>query len=135
MLLLYCVFVCVCVIGESCDSAVIARFDLDPVVLHYQPMYYAMGHFSRFLPRGSRRIHGNVTAPTTLDYTTWVRQAEGGPEGAEEVVVVVMNGGDTVLPLSIQAGPRYATLAVPARSWHSLYFDAALLNTVHVESQ
>lgn len=122
-------------VGESCDSAVIARFDLQPVTLHYQPIYYAIGHFSRFLPRGSRRVHSSVSAVTPLTYTTWVREVEGGVSGAEEVVVVVMNGGDSVQQLAVQAGPRYAVVDVPARSWHSLVFDASLLTADYVETQ
>ena len=110
----------------------IARFDLEPVSLHYQPIYYALGHFSRFLPRGSRRIHNNITAPTKLTYTTWIRPSETGPMGSEEVVVVVMNGADTAQQLAVQAGPRYAMLEVPPRSWHSLYFSASLLDAEHV---
>jgi glucosylceramidase len=122
-------------VGESCDAAVIARFDLKPVVLHYQPMYYALGHFSRFLPRGSRRVHHNITAPTKLLYTTWLRQAEAAPMGGEEVVVVVMNGEDTAQQLAVQAGPRYASLEVPPRSWHTLTFPAALLTAEHVDTE
>ena len=114
-------------VGESCDAAVIARFDLKPVSLHYQPMYYAIGHFSRFLPRGSQRVQSNITQPTSLLYTTWVRHAAGGAEGSEEVVVVLMNGGDSAEQLAVRAGPRYALLDVPARSWHTLHFDASLL--------
>ena len=122
-------------VGESCDSAVIARFDLQPVSLHYQPIYYAIGHASRFLPRGSRRIYSNITAPTNLTYTTWVRQAEAGPIGAEEVVVVLMNGEDAPQQLAIQAGPRYAVIEAPPHSWHSLVFPASLLAADNVDTQ
>ena len=115
--------VCAVQVGESCDSAVIARFDLDPVVLHYQPMYWALGHFSRFLPRHSQRVHYQLSNATTLQLTTWVKR-DGA--GQEVVVVVVMNDGDSELPLAVQAGVRYAELIVPAHSMHSLTFPANL---------
>ena len=111
--------------GESCDSAVIARFDLDPVVLHYQPMYWAMGHFSRFLPRHSQRIFHAVSASTQLQLTSWVKVA--ATTGEQLVVVVLMNAEDTAQSLAVKAGPRYANLTVQPHSFHSLTFPAALL--------
>jgi len=110
-------------VGESCDSAVIARFDLSPVVLHYQPMYFALGHFSRFLPRYSQRIHNAISMTTTLQYTTWIK----GTEGNEEIVIILMNDQGTPEMLAVQAGLLYADISVPPHSMHSLTFDASLL--------
>ena len=114
--------------GESCDGAVIARFDADPVYLHYQPMYWALGHFARFLPRHSERVFNSLSNTTTLQLTSWVKKTDTG----DEVVVVLMNDGDKELPLAVQAGVRYASLAVPAHSMHTITFPAALLATVDV---
>ena len=106
----------------------IARFDLDPVVLTYQPMYFALGHFSRFLPRHSQRVFQQLSNTTTpLQLTTWVKMDEA--TGAEEVVVVLMNSGDVDVPFAIRAGVRYANLTVPSHSMHSLTFAAALLSS------
>jgi glucosylceramidase len=120
-------------VGESCDSAVIARFDMTPVQLHYQPMFYAMGHFSRFLPRGSVRLHSELqtaaerTAAATPQLTTWLRNATHDGVRSEEVVVVLMNNDDVEQVLAVQAGKLYANLTVPPHSMHSITFPAALL--------
>lgn len=115
-------------VGESCDGAVIARFDLNPVVLNFQPMYFAMGHFSRFLSRDSQRVHSQLSTNSTLQYTTWIK----GDVDEEIVVIVLMNDENVDQKLSVQAGLSFATIVVPAHSMHSITFPASLLqkNTV-----
>lgn len=117
-------------VGESCDSAVIARFDLEPVTLHYQPMYYAMGHFSRFLPRDSQRVANSISTASKLQYTTFIR----GTEDNEEIVMMLMNNQDVTDTLYIQAGKLFANVTAPAHSMYSLVFPANLLLETIAES-
>lgn len=41
-------------LGNTCDAPLIADADLGTV--HKHPQYFFLGHFSRFMPRGSRRV-------------------------------------------------------------------------------
>ena len=88
-----------------------------------------MGHFSKFLHRGSERLHSEllvsgrpVPAP---QLTTWLRRARRG--GQQEVVVVLMNDGDSEQLLAIKAGDLYANITAAPHSMHSLMFPASLL--------
>jgi hypothetical protein len=94
--------------GESCDAPVIRLMNN---TLHYQPAYYYLGHFSRFLPRNAVRImHQFTDSDSTLEITTWlVHVGTGSPDSGlkesvkrrtqqtgqapsgNEVVVVVLN--------------------------------------------
>ncbi|KAL1422245.1 hypothetical protein MTO96_022126 [Rhipicephalus appendiculatus] len=61
-----------------------------------QPMYYALGHFSKFLPRGSVRIFSRVNEKSdNLLYGAFLT-----PESA--IVVIVINRGDKKLTLKIK---------------------------------
>uniref|UniRef100_L7M0C6 Glucosylceramidase n=1 Tax=Rhipicephalus pulchellus TaxID=72859 RepID=L7M0C6_RHIPC len=61
-----------------------------------QPMYYALGHFSKFLPRGSVRIFSRVTEKSdNLLYGAFLT-----PESA--IVVIVINRGEKRLTLKIK---------------------------------
>ncbi|XP_008937222.1 PREDICTED: glucosylceramidase-like, partial [Merops nubicus] len=67
------------------DSPVIV--DASEGIFYKQPMFYHMGHFSKFIPEGSQRV-GLVASKGSkkvdLEYTAFLR-----PDGA--VVVVVLN--------------------------------------------
>ena len=54
-------------VGESCDSAVIARFDLQPVQLHYQPMFYAVCSSGR--PIGTSHAEAAVASPVRAPHS------------------------------------------------------------------
>ncbi|NXX55468.1 GLCM Glucosylceramidase, partial [Scopus umbretta] len=67
------------------DSPVIVDSSKD--VFYKQPMFYHMGHFSKFIPEGSQRVGlvaSKESKKTDLEYTAFLR-----PDGA--VVVVVLN--------------------------------------------
>ncbi|NWI61420.1 GLCM Glucosylceramidase, partial [Calyptomena viridis] len=67
------------------DSPVIV--DSSEGIFYKQPMFYHLGHFSKFIPEGSQRvglIPSKESKKTDLEYTALVR-----PDGA--VVVVVLN--------------------------------------------
>ncbi|XP_077513151.1 lysosomal acid glucosylceramidase-like [Amblyomma americanum] len=63
-----------------------------------QPMYYALGHFSKFVPRGSVRIDSRLeggTAAAKLEYAAFKT-----PDSA--VVVIVLNKEDSKWTLKIE---------------------------------
>ncbi|KAI6072929.1 Glucosylceramidase [Aix galericulata] len=67
------------------DSPVIV--DSSEGIFYKQPMFYHMGHFSKFIPEGSQRVGlvaSKESKKTDLEYSAFVR-----PDGA--VVVVVLN--------------------------------------------
>lgn len=45
-------------LNNFCDSPIVAREDFTH--FHIQPKYYYMGHFSKFIPPRSQRIHVNI---------------------------------------------------------------------------
>ncbi|NXG69995.1 GLCM Glucosylceramidase, partial [Baryphthengus martii] len=67
------------------DSPIIVDSSKD--IFYKQPMFYHMGHFSKFIPEGSQRVGlvaSKESKKTDLEYTAFLR-----PDGA--VVVVVLN--------------------------------------------
>lgn len=62
------------------------------------PEYYALGHVSRFVARGARRIASNSSSEELLSV------AFAGEEGAR--TLVVFNAGDEVARFSVKAGAR-----------------------------
>ena len=105
-----------------------------------------MGHFARFLPEGSIRIGLQFTggAPT-LEWTaflvyvgngakeSWTRrvaheraESTGVAVSGSEVVLILFNPTDSAQSLTVQAGQMYVQVKVPAHSFHSAQFDAAI---------
>ncbi|XP_037509141.1 lysosomal acid glucosylceramidase-like [Rhipicephalus sanguineus] len=87
-------------VGNYVDSPIIVNATAEE--FYKQPMYYAMGHFSKFIPRGSIRIFSSMEQNDILDifgkeleHTAFLR-----PDSA--VVVVVLNRGDRHVKLKIK---------------------------------
>lgn len=82
------------------DSPIIVNISSQE--FYKQPMYYALGHFSKFVPRGSVRIdsqlkqaHSGVRASTTIEYAAFKT-----PKSS--VVVIVLNKDDKKHTLKIK---------------------------------
>ncbi|XP_063832884.1 lysosomal acid glucosylceramidase-like [Ostrinia nubilalis] len=76
-----------------------------------QPMYYAMGHFSKFVPRGSRRIKSTEKKSllsSSLDNVAFITPYN-------TVVVVVYNGGGQ-RDICIKLGKTKATVSLASKS-------------------
>lgn len=69
-------------LGNECDAPIIGNTKSQ--TLHYQPSYYAIGHFSRFLPRDSVRVAAHVTGNDAMEVTAWRT-----PKG--DIVVITIN--------------------------------------------
>jgi glucosylceramidase len=52
-------------VDNVCDAAIIV--DKDAGEFHYHPQFYFLGHFSKFIPRGSRYLETTVTGSRTYD--------------------------------------------------------------------
>lgn len=92
-------------VGNFCDAPIIA--DTVNQVLHYQIMYYYLGHFSRFLVRGSVRFGHERTDSTELESTVF-----GTPDG--KTVVILLNRSDE--PISVvfvDGGPSFEDVVLP----------------------
>eukprot|EP00164_Ancoracysta_twista_P004549 GFYU01006135.1.p1 GENE.GFYU01006135.1~~GFYU01006135.1.p1 ORF type:complete len:534 (-),score=199.34 GFYU01006135.1:26-1627(-) len=87
-------------------------------VFYKQPMYYYMGHFSKFIPAESIRIKteskGFLLIPG-LEATSFVT-----PEG--NTVLVVLNRDFTGRDFSIQEGKRYINASIPAHAIQTYVF-------------
>ena len=138
-------------VGGSCDAPVLR---LANNTLHYQPSYYYMGHFSRYLPRGAVRVlHQFTGSDSPLEITTFEVEVSDDAEDSGlresvrrrvretgvkasglEVVVVVLNRQQSAYTFQITTGwyttgSVQAKVSVPGHSIQTLHFDAALLNT------
>jgi glucosylceramidase len=114
-------------VGNYCDAPIIASAlasqpaspavradsgaDTTAGTVHVQPPYYYMGHLSRFLTPGSRRVGlaGNLHATAVLR-----------PDG--QVAVVVQNMGDSEQVYKLQHGGLSARLMLPAHGIHTLLY-------------
>lgn len=83
-------------VANFCDAPIIADPDTDTV--HYQSAYYALGHFSRFVRRGARRLE--LTAPPDPLEAAAFRNPDGS------IVLVVLNRTDEDRSAPIAVGSR-----------------------------
>jgi len=122
--------------NNFCDAPVIAQVNLNPPTVHYQPNYYFLGHFSRFLTPGAQRINNTITGnvPMTFRVTTFqvtldaknpthiqLRKLVGADTGSYSVSVV-LNTAATASDFQVGFGTKYATVSVPAHSIHTVVF-------------
>nr|XP_022911874.1 glucosylceramidase-like [Onthophagus taurus] len=84
-------------------------------VFYKNPMYYAMGHFSKFLPRGSRRIS------LTGDYTNLDIVAFKKPKGG--IAIEILNRYNYSIPLKIRyKNNKLISLNVTPKSMNTVYW-------------
>jgi glucosylceramidase len=81
-------------VGNYCDAPVIVDTVNDEV--HYNSSFYYIGHFSKFIKPGARRIWSSVSTERVT------ATAFENPDG--RVAVVVMNAGDESEEVSIGCG-------------------------------
>ncbi|XP_049855320.1 lysosomal acid glucosylceramidase-like [Schistocerca gregaria] len=105
-------------IGNHADASIVANSTADE--FYKQPMYYAIAHFSRFVPRGSWRV--------SLQMDAYFNDVESvaflTPQ--DDVVVVLQNKQErrrSVVVSDPQLGE--ASLSLPAHSMHTLVYRRA----------
>lgn len=93
-------------VGNFCFAPVHAHSRSGELV--FTPSFAYLGHFSKFIRPGARRV-GAVSSRSTLHTTAFVN-----PDG--RLAVVVMNDGDAAADYRLQIGEREAALAIPAHA-------------------
>ena len=93
-------------VGNYCSAPIL--YDTRAGAIHYQSSYHYIGHFSRFIRPGARRVAvGNPR--DGLDATAF-RNEDGS------VVVVAMNRTHAPIPLAIRIGEEIARGELPAHA-------------------
>ncbi len=96
-------------VGNYCTAPVHA--DLETGELIYTPSYYYLGHFSKFIRPGYRRVACSSAADAILATAYMPLDSKEG-----EVVVVTMNKGDEDHLMKIAIGDREMVMTLPAHS-------------------
>eukprot|EP00930_Biecheleria_cincta_P087516 TRINITY_DN7673_c0_g1_i3.p1 TRINITY_DN7673_c0_g1~~TRINITY_DN7673_c0_g1_i3.p1 ORF type:complete len:815 (-),score=114.55 TRINITY_DN7673_c0_g1_i3:45-2489(-) len=118
-------------VGNVCDAPV--RADVTKNELYVHPQFFFLGHFSKYLLPGSKRLHTSVTqAPkyegATRPYGTC--SAEDGlqatsflrPDGT--IASIVLNSADLSVSFKLQAGTnRVLRACIPARAVQTYIFQ------------
>jgi len=98
-----------------CDAPIMANANTQTI--HFQPQYYYMGHFSRYLPPGSIRIGSTDTGAHEC---TAFRDPSGN------IVVVSLNrgGSDVAFKLHMTDTSQSANITSPPHSIQTLFFKS-----------
>jgi len=96
-------------VNNLCDAPVIA--DAKTGEVRYQSSYYYIGHFSRYVLPGARRIVSNG-GPAELQSVAFVN-----PDGA--LVAVVMNPTDAAVDFRLATGGEMLACRIPAHAIHT----------------
>ena len=99
-------------VGNLCAAPILA--DVATGELQYQSAYYYLGHFSRFIKPGARR----VLAASGHDHLETT--AAWNPDGS--MAVVVLNRTEQPIAYTLKCGGRGATLTIPPRAIQTLTF-------------
>jgi glucosylceramidase len=97
-------------VGNFCFAPVHA--DSATGGLTFTPTFAYLGHFSKFIRPGARRISA-VSSRTSLQTTAFVN-----PDG--RLAIVVLNDGDRPLRYIVRIGSNTAALTIPARAIQTL---------------
>jgi len=100
-------------LGNDCDAPILA--DMQNQILYYQPSYFYMGHFSRFLPPDSVRIQ--------LNSTSSILETVGFITPKEDVVIVVLNRSNGNHTFSLQHGSYFANYEIPSHSIQTFVYQ------------
>jgi len=104
-------------VDNVCDAAIVA--DVTAGKLFRHPQYHYIGHFSKYIPPGSRHLRTKVTPKRAYVGKTREYGTCTGQDGLEVVsflrpdgliAIVVLNCGDYIIAFKIREGSR-ATLA------------------------
>jgi len=128
-------------VGNNCDAPMFVDNAKNELYLH--PQYYYIGHFSKYLVRGSRRIKASVTGSRSYTgpgrpYGTCTGedglQATSFLRPDDQIAVVVMNCDDKPVDFVLKAGKRNALTTVPAHGIQTYLFpkDGPELSTRNI---
>lgn len=100
-------------VNNLCFAPIHADTRTDSLI--YTPSYYYIGHFSKFIRPGAKRV-STVSSISFLESTTFVN-----PDG--KVVTIVMNSTDEEITYQLYVGSSTATsITIPARAMQSIIY-------------
>merc|ERR1711871_481493 len=112
---------CVPLIGH-CDAPILA--DTKKQTLEIRDTYYFMGHFSRFIPPGSKHLPFAPGSDGTDTNTTFMATAAVTPQG--DTVVVVLNTDEKAsVEYQLEVNGQYAALKIPPHGIQTLTIPKA----------
>ncbi len=97
-------------VGNFCFAPVHA--DSQTGALHYTPQFFYLGHFSKFIRPGARRVSAS-SSRSTLQTTAFVN-----PDG--RLATVVLNTGDAPVQYMLEIDGQQAQITIPARAIQTL---------------
>lgn len=97
-------------VGNFCSAPIMADAATDQLL--YQSSYYYLGHFSRFIRPGARRL---VVASERDELEVL---ATRNPDG--RIAIVIMNRTEEALPATVRLGDTVIAAPAPARSIQTL---------------
>jgi glucosylceramidase len=101
-------------VGNCCSAPILVDTQADAVL--YQSSYYYVGHFSRFVQPGARRVL------STASHDELETVAFQNPDG--RVSVILLNRTDTMLPVTVKCRDREARATSLPHSILTYLFDA-----------
>ncbi len=93
-------------VGNFCFAPIHA--DTDTGELIYTPTYYYLGHFSRFIQPGARRVS------TTVSQSFLLAASFANPDGT--LAAVILNPTDKAIDFNYYLGDQEAEWSIPARA-------------------
>lgn len=101
-------------VGNYCEAPLMYDRELKKII--YNPSYYFIGHFSRYIDIGAKRIHINQTANQEVFATAYQNLNK-------DVVLIILNQG-WVNTYNVIIGKKTLELSLPDRSITTLVIDA-----------
>jgi glucosylceramidase len=99
-------------VGNFCFAPLHA--DTNSGELIYTPMYYYIGHFSKFIRPDAKRISEKLSDATLL--STSFKNTDG------KIVTVVMNQSDKEVVYQITSASQKNTITIPAHAMQTLVY-------------
>lgn len=99
-------------VGNFCFAPIHADTETDSII--YTPSYYYMGHFSRFIRPGARRV-STTSSRSTLLATSFLNKTG-------QMVTVVMNKTEKAITYNLLVGDKEAKLEIPAHAMQTVVY-------------
>jgi glucosylceramidase len=99
-------------VGNFCFAPIHADLTLGELV--YTPTYYYLGHFSKYIQPGAKRI-STTTSHTDLLSTSWLNNNG-------KIATIVMNATDAPIEYSIYVGDKESKISINARAIQTLVY-------------
>nr|XP_036224061.1 lysosomal acid glucosylceramidase [Bactrocera oleae] len=102
-------------VNNYVDAAVIVN-TTNRAEIYKQPIFYSMGHFSKFVPEGSVRIEARMLS-LAVEVVAFKR-----PD--QRIAAVLLNGENHAVEVLLNDSVRgEITINLPAHSWHTIVYN------------